>query len=198
MEWQAVVLTIQILLLAIGWVLFQRARGELSARAAETPVLTEIKALQNNIKSLLAELKHTADEKAEHLEQRCEDARAMLEILDSRLAESEQVALRMEEAADQCNAAVLRNAAEASPSAGQSVPLRLSSESIAQPLADFREGINLAMTNSINSRDSAHQQSRNLVFSLADAGEKPAAIARAARLSEGEVETLLGLRLQRK
>ncbi len=44
MEWQAIVLVMQILMLAVGWLLFQQARGELSARAAEKPVLGEGKA----------------------------------------------------------------------------------------------------------------------------------------------------------
>ena len=44
MEWQAIVLTSQIMLLAVGWALFQKARAELAARAAEAPILSEVRA----------------------------------------------------------------------------------------------------------------------------------------------------------
>jgi hypothetical protein len=66
--WQAMVFSVQILLLAAGWTLFQKARGELSARAAEAPVLTEIKALHRNVKRLLQEIETTSDHASAQIE----------------------------------------------------------------------------------------------------------------------------------
>ena len=94
MEWQAIVLVMQILMLAVGWFLFQQARGELSARAAETPVLGEVKALQRNIKQLLSDLERASEraseqseQSSEQLEARCAEARQLIADLDERLQE---------------------------------------------------------------------------------------------------------------
>ncbi len=81
MEWQAVVLVMQILMLAVGWFLFQQAKGELSARAAETPVLGEVKALQRNIKQLLTDLDQTSGRASQHLETQCRQAHELAAML---------------------------------------------------------------------------------------------------------------------
>src|SRR5687768_16654551 len=88
MEWQAVVMAMQILLLATGWVLFQKARAELSAKAAEEPVLSEVRALQRNVKELLAEIEETGDAVSSRLESRCVEARELLHALERRLGEA--------------------------------------------------------------------------------------------------------------
>jgi DNA-binding NarL/FixJ family response regulator len=87
MEWGAIVLAVQILLLVAGWVLFQQAKTELTARAAQVPVLTEIKALQKSIAALLEQLKLESTQTSAQLEARCLEARELLAALDRRLQE---------------------------------------------------------------------------------------------------------------
>jgi hypothetical protein len=99
MEWQAVVLAIQILLLAAGWILFQRARGELSAQAAEAPVLAEVKALQQRVKSLLVELESATDRQAARLESGCADAVAVLTEIESKIQIVEELIVQSDRAA---------------------------------------------------------------------------------------------------
>ena len=89
MEWQNVVLAMQILLLAAGWLLFQRARGELSARAAETPVLAEVRALQKSVKQLVAELDSAADRQAGRLENGCIEAAAILQEIEAAMQDAQ-------------------------------------------------------------------------------------------------------------
>src|SRR5205085_6885868 len=69
----------------------QKARGELSARAAETPVLAEVKALQRNVKLLLAEIESTADQNASRLEQRCAEARDLMQALEHQREVAEEI-----------------------------------------------------------------------------------------------------------
>src|SRR3954465_3176011 len=99
MEWQAVVLAVQILLLAAGWLLFQRARGELSARAAETPVLAEVRALQKSVKQLLLEMEAAAARQAARLETGCSEAAAILVEMESKIRDAEERLGRYEETA---------------------------------------------------------------------------------------------------
>jgi hypothetical protein len=89
MEWGAIVLAVQILLLVAGWVLFQQAKTDLTARAAQVPVLTEIKALQKSIAALLEQLKLESTQTSAQLEARCLEARELLTALDRRLQEIE-------------------------------------------------------------------------------------------------------------
>jgi hypothetical protein len=225
MEWQAIVLAMQILLLAVGWLLFQKARGELSARAAETPVLTEIKALQRNVKQLLAEIETTADLNASRLEQRCTEARDLIQALDHQLAEAEEILQNARPLPQELQTAVLidttrkanvpetdgelslRPAAQRSrgrktaktPASGSDAGVETTQIVAAPPL---KEGKPERKDNSTDSTFhlptlSLQEQRRQTVFRMADAGESFASIARATQLSEGEVETLLGLRLQR-
>ena len=42
--WGTIVLFINVLLLFAGWLLFQQAKSDLTARAAQIPVLSEVKA----------------------------------------------------------------------------------------------------------------------------------------------------------
>ena len=81
MEWQAVVLVMQILMLAVGWFLFQQAKGELSAHAAETPVLGEVKALQRSIKQLLTDMENTSERTSLNLEAKCRQAQELASTL---------------------------------------------------------------------------------------------------------------------
>ena len=50
-------MVVNILLLIAGWLLFQQAKSDLTARAAQIPVLSEVKALQKSIAALLEQLK---------------------------------------------------------------------------------------------------------------------------------------------
>src|SRR5215470_679314 len=83
MEW--VVLSVQFLLLLAGWLLFQQAKSELTARASEAPVLAEITALQKSISALLEQLKLESTQASAQLEARCVEARDLLAALDRRI-----------------------------------------------------------------------------------------------------------------
>ena len=193
MEWQAVVLVMQILMLAVGWFLFQQAKGELSARAAETPVLGEVKALQRSIKQLLADLDQTSGRASRQMETQCRQARDLAAVL------SDQI--------ESLSALQNRCLSLPEPETPRHLP-RLTM--VTEPyLMDAREAIADAGEDSrsrINSADalptappypaSSRDQRRAHVFALADAGETPGEIARETGISEGEIETLLGLRLQ--
>jgi hypothetical protein len=52
----------QALLLLLGYVLYRKAKRDLSARAAETPVLSEISSLQRNVKDLLGAMEEASEE----------------------------------------------------------------------------------------------------------------------------------------
>ena len=192
MEWQAIVLTLQILLLAIGWTLFQKARAELSARAAETPILGEVKALHRNVKQLLTEIEQTADQTATRLEGRIETAREVLASLECRLEEAQRsaeapVSIPAPEPRRATRARKGRQAAD--PEFPETLPA----------MPNIEQGIAVTLENRERIADYGTAQTlresrRNTIYQLADAGEPPAAIARMTKLTEGEVETLLGLR----
>src|SRR5438067_11395491 len=82
--WGSILLAVNILLLAAGWLLFQQAKSDLTARAAETPVLSEIRALQKSIARLLEQLKLESTQMSAQLDVRCAEARELLESLDQR------------------------------------------------------------------------------------------------------------------
>jgi hypothetical protein len=201
MEWQAVVLAIQILLLAAGWLLFQRARGELSAQAADAPVLAEAKLLQQQVKLLLAELGSATDRQALHLENGCADAVAVLTELERKIQTVEVLLSRCE--------AVSRSAVEASSACRQRTSdliVREGPESVPQGvvvdsrlLATELQGIGSDAANSDGAAEGARENSlRNEeIYTLADRGQTTASIAHKMRLSEGEVEIVLGLRGRR-
>lgn len=176
MEWQAVVLAMQIMMLAVGWVLFQKARAELSAQAAENPVLSEVRALQRNVKELLAEIEETGDVVTARLEARCVEARELLRALE----------LRLETAPEP----------EPRPKPVKRSPRRTAA---ALPVSEEAPAVAVvAVESSPQSELAGKDTRREAVYSLADSGKSSGDIARQIGLSEGEVETLLGLRLQKR
>lgn len=191
-EWQIVVLVLQILLLAVGYFLFQQARAELNARAAETPVLGEVKALQRSVKQLLAEIEETADRTSERMERRCAEAQELLNALEHRIAAAQEaqhsLPLPPPEWAQAAASPRRREKVE-------KVPPAPNAPTIAQGIAVAAE--NYSGAQEPNRDQTARDARRQAVYALADAGESPADIARATGFSEGEVETLLSLRFQR-
>ena len=181
MEWQAIVLVMQILMLAVGWFLFQQARGELSARAAETPILGEVKALQRSIKQLLIDLEMTSDRSSLQLETKCDEARQLLQSLNITLDEINSIQART------------IHMAASEDDVGDSAGLAIR-HSETFPLASTDCVVTRPQTLIMN--HSPRELSREKIFSLSDSGQTPAAIACATGLSEGEIEMLLGLRLQ--
>lgn len=85
--WSSIVMVVNILLLVAGWLLFQQAKSDLTARAAQIPVLSEVKALQRSIAKLLEQLKLESAQASAQLEARCLEARDLLAALDRRLEE---------------------------------------------------------------------------------------------------------------
>lgn len=85
MDFGSLVLVVEILLLVAGWLLFQHARSELTARAAQMPVLSEVKALQKSILALLEQLKLESMQTSAQLEARCREARELLAALERQL-----------------------------------------------------------------------------------------------------------------
>ena len=209
MEWQAVVMALQILMLAVAWVLFQKARAELSAKAAEEPVLSEVRALQRQVKALLLEIEETGEAAAVKVETRCVEAREILLALDHQI----QTASLLAEMA----AVPSRNGRRAAPVLEDEMVVSAALPMETEPLettpaltkkraatgakrsrATTTEQVQAAVAAAPVQELSPTTLRRNSVYALADQGEAATTIARQTGLSEGEVETLLGLRLQQR
>ena len=209
MEWQAVVLAVQILILAVGWVLFQKAKAELSVKAAETPVLGELRALKLQIKQLLDEIETAGDSVSGQLETQCRDAQALIQELGVRINEAEQTlhaprAFPAHETVSEGYApfavsAVSSHAEEASKKAPRRAKSAAGTSSAAATVATkptttrtakITESFAVAEAVALVGMAARRQQ----VFALADEGKEMAAIARQTDISIGEVETLIGLR----
>ncbi|MGC8668679.1 MAG: hypothetical protein ACP5VE_11250 [Chthonomonadales bacterium] len=80
-----IVLVVNILLLVGGWILFQQAKSELTSRAAQIPVLTELRELHKSIAALIERLRLEADQASAQLEARCTQARELLMALERKL-----------------------------------------------------------------------------------------------------------------
>ena len=308
MEWQAIVLVMQILLLAVSWFLFQQARAELTARAAETPVMAEVKTLHVNVKKMLDELEQTADRSSSRLENGAEAVRELLgdleterrdtiercdllttrsveleawyaeiqagfqqaeavvtaqivrteEMLTARIVQAEEtLTARIVQAddtfaarlvqADEATAARLalidnaavssetatpteaslpvqttkangsrraagqkRRAAEAPEStesnsvtaavllSEDSIPAaEVSIQNVEQPEPVIETPVLAVVSNEIPTEVSSRTARRNEVYALIDSGQLAPAVARRTGISEGEVETLIGLRVRR-
>lgn len=308
MEWQAIVLVMQILLLAVSWFLFQQARAELTARAAETPVMAEVKTLHVNVKKMLDELEQTADRSSSRLENGAEAVRELLgdleterrdtiercdllttrsveleawyaeiqagfqqaeavvtaqivrteEMLTARIVQAEEtLTARIVQAddtfaarlvqADEATAARLalidntavssetatpteaslpvqttkangsrrvagqkRRAAEAPEStesnsvtaavllSEDSIPAaEVSIQNVEQPEPVIETPVLAVVSNEIPTEVSIRTARRNEVYALIDSGQLAPAVARRTGISEGEVETLIGLRVRR-
>jgi hypothetical protein len=167
--WSSIVMVVNILLLIAGWLLFQQAKSDLTAKAAEAPVLSEIKALQKSIAALLEQLKLESVQSSAQLEARCLEAREMLTALDRRLEEIREAkpaarpARRREPAATE--RAERPDRAEAKPIAPEPPP---------------------ATTDSPSRYEA--------IYALADEGFGFAEIAQRTGHTAGEVELILGLR----
>jgi hypothetical protein len=198
MEWQAVVLALQILLLAAGWLLFQRARGELSARAAEAPVLTEMRALHKSVKVLLDELEAAAARQELDFEQRSADVFAAVAEMDARLSDAEgrlaayehrALAIRLPDEPGSLPAedGARERAVIVTGQPGHDITLERCA-----PAPDY--GSPAQETGYPAEPVSEAESRRQRILILASCGHTIAAIAQAARVSEGEVETVLSLR----
>ena len=71
-----------------------QARSDLTARAAQIPVLSEVKALEQSIAALLEQLRLESVQTSAQLEARCREARDLLSALDRRLEEIRQAGQR--------------------------------------------------------------------------------------------------------
>ncbi|MCC6728727.1 MAG: hypothetical protein IT208_05240 [Chthonomonadales bacterium] len=94
MDWGIAVLAVEILLLVAGWLLYQQARAELNARAAEAPVLSEVRALQASVSALLEQLKLESVQTSAQLEARSLEARELIATLERRIEETRKGATR--------------------------------------------------------------------------------------------------------
>jgi hypothetical protein len=88
--WSSIIMVVNILLLIAGWLLFQQAKSDLTARAAQIPVLSEVKALQKSIAALLEQLKLESSQTSAQLEARCLEARDLLSALDRRVEDARE------------------------------------------------------------------------------------------------------------
>ena len=180
--------------------MFQKARAELSARAAETPVLSEVRALQRSVKQLLLDIESASDRASSQLEIRCVQARELAADLDRRFdRQIEMQAARTSPFAETEIATATEmapapkrtrrtKAKPAPPVERMERETRLSAEPPRPALAV------VAQSGPQNPSVRPLETRRQTVYALADAGEPPAAIARQTGISEGEIETLLGLR----
>ncbi|CCW34811.1 hypothetical protein CTKA_00171 [Chthonomonas calidirosea] len=168
MEWQAIGFALQILLLTVGWVLFQKARAELSVRAIEAPVLSELKGLQRNVNRLIEQLEEASLEASVRLERSCEEARELLASLERQIKRYEELA--------EPTAALTQRSGKSQKEGAVNHDLKGAPiESSPTP-----------------TKTTAPKEA---IYALAEKGIPPATIAREVGVSEGEVETLLGLKL---
>ncbi len=199
MEWQAVVLAIQILLLAAGWLLFQRARGDLSVQAAESPILTEVRALQKSVKQLLLEMELAADRQSIRLENGCADAAATLLEIENTLRGAEQRLETYEARLLSIGSDRFGNDEVSSIRSGRATHFDSDTHIVASsPYLEHRvvetsDGAAAIVHDADRSTQPGMDQ-RDQIFRLADRGENAASIARTTHVSEGEIEMLLRLR----
>jgi hypothetical protein len=209
MEWQAVVLAVQILILAVGWVLFQKAKAELSVKAAETPVLGELRSLKSQIKQLLDEIETMGDTASAQLEAQCRNAQVLIQELEARISEAEETLhtpltfphqeILTESFAPLAVTAVSPPVEDASP---KKAPRRTKSApdtssaatAVATKPATRRAKITATPAVSEAVALVGMAARRQQVFALADEGKEMATIARETDISIAEVETLIGLR----
>ncbi|MBC7529530.1 MAG: hypothetical protein H7308_18540 [Chthonomonadaceae bacterium] len=176
MEWQAAVFALQIMIITVSWMLFQRAKGELSAKAAEAPILNEVKALHRNVKQLLSEITEASHRTSVQLEAQCNEARTLLAEMEARTERERHLAHPL-----------------------SAIPL-MGTQTISSPSPTLTVVETYAPKPKKEeppysaSRNSARHEQRRLIYSLADAGASASEISREAEISEGEVETLLALR----
>jgi hypothetical protein len=181
MDFGSIVLVVNILLLVAGWLLFQQARSDLTARAAQVPILSEVKALQKSIATLLEQLKLEAGQSSTQLEARCVEARDLLAALDRRLEELEALKAGPKAIARRRAALPAREAA-----ANTAAPIA----TVAAPVATTAAVAEPQRAAPAPAPSSRHQE----VYALADDGVEPPDIARRTGYSHGEVELILGLR----
>ena len=206
MEWQAVVLAVQILMLAVGWVLFQKAKADLSAQAAETPVLGELRALKSQIKQLLDEIETAGDAASSRLEAQCRDANALLVEMEARRVETETLLQNsaplaaterfVEHFAPLAASAVIETAPKKSPRRAKSTGAETATTATAEKPIPTRRTKAVTETAAVAEAVALVGMAarRQQVYALADEGKAMPAIARETDMSVGEVETLIGLR----
>lgn len=170
-SWGTLVVGVEILLLVAGWLLFQQAKSDLTARAAQIPVMTEIKALQKSVATLIEQLKLESNQTSAQLEARCVEARELLAALDKRLEEMPAATVR---------SAVRRR--EPVAEVARTKPVGASQVVGASQAVETESG-----AGTLHAR---YEQ----VYALADGGERPGSISQQTGFSEGEVELILGLR----
>jgi|GEM_PF-3417913 len=208
MEWQAVVLAMQILMLAVGWVLFQKAKAELSAKAAETPVLGELRSLKSQIKQLLDEIETAGDTALVQLQTQCRNAQALMQELEARISEADETLYTPIPAPHQefltegfapLAVSVVPSFAVESP---KKAPRRTKtadgtySEATAVTTKPTTRRGKITTTPAVAEAVALVGMAarRQQVFALADAGKEMVSIARETDISIAEVETLIGLR----
>lgn len=208
MEWQAVVLAVQILILAVGWVLFQKAKAELSVKAAETPVLGELRTLKSQIKQLLDEIETAGDTASAQLETQCRDAQALIQELEARIREAEatlhapQTLQRQEIMTEGFAPLTVSQVSPLIEESPKKAPRRTksaqgsTSEVTAVAAKSTTRRAKITATPAVAEAVALVGMAarRQHIFALADEGKEMAAIARETDISIAEVETLIGLR----
>lgn len=165
--WGTIALFINVLLLFGGWLLFQQAKSDLTARAAQIPVLSEVKALQKSVASLLEQLKLESIQTSAQLDTRCAEARDLLALIDRKLEEARQA------------------------------PMKPSRKREPVPSRDDRNGgMRPEAAAVVAAPARPPDPRREQIYALADDGAEPSSIARQTGLSEGEIELILGTRQQ--
>lgn len=187
--WGSILLVVNILLLLAGWLLFQQAKSDLTARAAQIPVLSEVKALQRSIAALLEQLKLESNQTSAQLEARCIEARDLLSALDRRLEDTPGVREP-------------RDPREPRPEPKETREPR--EPKTARVSARRRETVAIPPTSSpsppvpeVSDTPAMAVPTRyEQVYALSDAGLPPSEVAQRTQYSEGEIELILGLRSQ--
>jgi DNA-binding NarL/FixJ family response regulator len=191
---QFIVLALQIVLLAVSWVLFQQAKSELNAKAAEIPVLTEVQALHDKVKQLLAELERTAEKEAARLANECSRAEALIAAVhvagSSGAARPAETAIVEQVSAERPSFQGSGTRVESNPT----VPVYNREDGRSADSYSLDHAIVADNDQPLGNRSPSSAPSRrDAILQLAKQGESSANIARALNVSEGEVETVVSL-----
>lgn len=163
--WGGMVLAIEIFLLIAGWVLFQQAKTELTARMAQVPVITEIKELKRVIASMLEQLKIESSQISTQLEARCLEARELINAMDRKIDEVQKTPVK---SVSRRRASVTETHEDPSPATSATANLETPPQQSGNP---------------------RHAE----VLALSKNGESVATIAQRTGYSVGEVEMILSL-----
>lgn len=180
----AVIFALQIGLAVWMWNYYQNAKRDLTARAAENPMLTEVSSLQRTVKELLVAVEEAAQDTTARMEVRCAEARFLLGTLEERLSQ-----LEVQEVVTK---AISPPSEESGSNTAELLLYEVKHHGEEEPQALTPQPL---IEEAISTEEAADREYRyQRAYALAEIGMPLADIARETELPEGEIELMLRLR----